>query len=59
MYRKPELKFNPYTHEKMKTEMHQYPHKHMEPKLLKKYITDTQSDYTSKVLSKRDYEIYV
>jgi hypothetical protein len=59
IYRQPELKFNPYTHEKMKTEMHQYPHKSVDPRLVKNYITGTTSDFTSKIFTKNDYEIYV
>lgn len=59
IYRRPELQFNPYTGERNKIELHNYEEKHISPPLLKKWITGTLSDYTSKVKTKRDYEMFV
>lgn len=59
LLRQPERKINPYTGEAMRKEMKQYSENGIDSRLFKKWVSDNLSDFTSKIYSKKDYDVLI
>lgn len=59
IYKLPALRKNPYTGETMKTEYSPYREQNISPQLFKKYVTNQLQDFTSKVQTENDFNVYV